>query len=547
MAATLDGGPRCGMTARATGVESGSARVIHSNSTAHPATTTSHSGLTPRRLWIVLGALMLATALSAIDGTIVTTALPTIVGELKGVDSFAWVGSAYVLASTISTPLLGKLGDLYGRKRVMLAIIVLFVVGSLLCGLSRSMPQLIAARAVQGLGGGGIQALTFAILGDLVSPRERGRYMGMYTGIFAAASVVGPLVGGWMIDNFAWPWIFLVNLPIGMIAFVAILVTLDVKFPHRSARLDLAGAALLSLALGSGVIGLDRARSGWRADSWALIVVALFAMAAFVLVEQRVSEPVIPLRLFRNPVFCVASLMGALAGSVAFGAIPFLTLQFQDANFVSPTKAGLYLAPMMVGIMAGSAVGGNLIARTGRYKWLPVSALGLSVIGLVAISQITSTMSIGWLAIPLVFIGAGSGATFTTTSIATQNAIAAKDLGVATAALLSMRQLGGSVALALYGTLFSVTVERELRAGLPPSARASGRAASSLVREPSAIKALAPDIQGVVVRAVTSGTGRVFLVAVPVGIIAFLVAWILPERPLSKRSGIESSEPTATH
>ena len=497
------------------------------------------TALTKRQLWIILASLMLGTVLAALDGTIVNTALPTIAGKLNGFSSYAWVGTAYILTGTIATPILGKLGDLYGRRRVVLSAIGIFVAGSLLCGVSQNMTQLIVARGVQGLGGGGIQALTFAILGDLVSPRDRGRYMGLYTGIYAASAVVGPLLGGWMISHFAWEWIFLVNLPVGSVAFLAISATLKVPFRRRQTRIDFLGAALLSGSLGSLILGLEQGRDGWTKPTvLALSAAAVVLLLLFLAQESRTTEPIIPLHLFKNRVFVIASSMGFCAGTLAYGAGAFLPLQFQDANFVSPTRAGLYLVPLMIGVMMGSAYGGRRISATGRYKLIPVVGLGLAIVGVASISQITSTSGFWWLAVPMLFIGVGNGSTFTTTSIAVQNAIDPREIGISTATLMALRTLGGSLGLAIYGTVFATVVKHELRDRVPEGSLPPGRTASSLIREPAAIKALAEPIRRGVVQSITAGTGRVFLIAVPIAITAFVLALRLPELPLRQSTGM---------
>jgi EmrB/QacA subfamily drug resistance transporter len=491
--------------------------------------------LSPRQIWIVLGSLMLGTALSALDTTIVSTALPTITGKLGGFESYAWVGTSYILVSTISTPILGKLGDLFGRRKMILIVIGIFTLGSLLCGLATNMPQLIAARGIQGLGGGGIQALTFAILGELVSPRERGRYMGLYTGIYAASAVVGPLVGGWMIDHFAWQWIFLINVPVAAIAIAAIMKTLHLPFVKRKAKIDFAGAFLLSVSLGALIVALERGRSGWsRPIVPVLLVIALIAFVLFLFNESRVPEPIVPLQLFRNRVFSTGCAMGFVAGAMSFGVQQFLPLQFQDANFVKPTMAGLYLAPLMAGVMIGSTGGGFLTARTGRYKFVPVMGLGLSVIGTVLISQLSLSWGFLVLALPMLAIGVGNGGTFTTTSIATQNAIDPAVLGIGTATLVSFRSLGGSLALAAYGSIFTSTVSSKLQRNLPADALPKGTKVSTLVRAPDEIKALPTAVRDVVAHAITSGTARVFLFAVPLVFAGWLLALSIPELPLRR-------------
>jgi EmrB/QacA subfamily drug resistance transporter len=496
------------------------------------------STYTQRQLWIILGSLMLGTVLSAIDTSIVSTALPTIAGELGGFESYAWVGTSYILTSTIATPILGKLGDLYGRRRLILVTIWIFTLGSLVCGLAQTMPQLIAARSLQGLGGGGIQALTFAIIGDLVSPRERGRYMGLYTGIYAAAAVVGPLLGGWMIGQFAWPWIFLVNVPVALVAIVAIMRTLKIQHVSHSTRIDFLGAFLLSVFLASLVIALQEGRNGWtRGLAPLLLVVAAAALAAFLLQEQRSPEPLVPLALFRMRIFATGGMMGFVAGAMSFGVTGFLPLQFQDANFVDPTRAGLYLIPLMVGIMVGSAYGGRLISKTGRYRFVPVSALTVSVLGTAAMSRIAPSTPYWMLIIPMIFIGTGNGATFTTTSIATQNAIDPRMLGIGTATLVSLRSLGGSLALAGYGAIFTSTVNRGLRSHLPPGSLPAGKPVSSLIREPATIRELPTAVRDVVVQSITHATSRVFLFAVPLVALGLVLAITLPERPLKTTAG----------
>ena len=500
--------------------------------------------LTQRQIWIILGSLVLGTVLAALDGTIVSTALPTIAGKLGGFSSYAWVGTAYILTSTIATPIIGKLGDLYGRRTVILSTITIFLIGSLLCGLARNMGELIAFRGLQGIGGGGIQALTFAILGDLVSPRERGRYMGMYTGVYAASAVIGPLVGGWMIDHFAWQWIFLFNVPIAAIAFIAISSTLKVTFRRRAVRIDGLGAVLLSASLGSLVLGLDRGRHGWfRGPVMLLFGLSIVTMIVFLTHEARAAEPIIPMRLFKNPVFAIASSMGFCVGSLTYGAQQFLPIQFQDANFVSPTTAGLYLTPLMAGVMLGSTFGGRLIAQTGRYKRVPITGLALTVSGIAVLSRMSSSWSFLTLVLPMLGIGIGTGATFTTTSIAMQNAIDPLDIGTGTAAMLSIRSLGGSLGLAVFGTLFNARVAHGLAQHIAIADLPAGVTLNTIVREPAKIRALAEPVRSGVVQAITSGTGRVFLFAVPVALIAFVLANLIPELPLRTTRGVTAVAP----
>ena len=320
---------------------------------------------------------MLAVLLASMEISIIATALPTIAGEFDAFESFAWVGTAYIAAAAIGTPLLGKLSDLYGRRRVFLTTMGLFIVGSFLCGIAQSMGQLIAARAVQGFGGGAIQALAFAILGDILPPRERGRYIGYFTLAFVGAALLGPLIGGFIIDHWTWPWIFFINIPLAGIATVVSYYALRLPFPRRKARLDVPGALLLSLMIGTLMIGLEEGGDGWTQPH----VIALFAVSAvglvvFIAVERRATEPMIPLHLFANPVVLACVVAGMCAGTIAFGAGQFLPLYFQDSLFVSPTESGLRMLPQMLGVTLGTFGIGRLILWTGRYKMFPVVGHG---------------------------------------------------------------------------------------------------------------------------------------------------------------------------
>lgn len=476
---------------------------------------------------------MLGTVLSAIDNTILATALPTIVGELGGFESLAWVSTAYILTSTVATPILGKLGDLYGRRRIVLVAIWILLAGSLLGALAHSMTMLIIARAVQGMGGGGIQALTFAVIGDLVSPRERGRYMGAYTSIFVVSGVAGPLVGGYMIQRFDWQWIFLINIPVGLIAIAAIAATLKLPLQRREAAIDYQGAALLALTLGTLVFGLESGKRGWlRLPVGLWFFGSICSLMVFLLQERRASEPIIPLHLFSNRVFATAAAMGFCAGGLTYGTQTFLPLFFQSAQFRSATQAGLMLVPIMAGVMLGSGFLGREIARTGRYKRYPVITLSLAVIGSLALSQISRTASYLWLVVPMFFIGLGVGTTFTTTSIASQNAIDHREIGVGTATLISLRSLGGSICLALFGTLHATTVVSELRRRVPVASIPKTTPITSLIKRPEKIRALPVGLRTGIADALTVATGRVYFFSAGVALLGLILALAIEERPL---------------
>jgi EmrB/QacA subfamily drug resistance transporter len=498
-----------------------------------PLSGAAQLGLSSRQIWIILGSLMMGTVLSAVDTTILATALPTIVGDLGGFESLAWVGTAYILTSTIATPILGKLGDLFGRRRIVLSAIWILLAGSLLGAVAQSTTVLIVARAIQGIGGGGIQALTFAIIGDLVSPRERGRYMGAYTSIFVLSGIAGPILGGFMIERFAWQWIFLINIPIGLLAIAAIMATLKIPQKRREARIDFVGAGLLALTLAALVLGLESGKRGWlRVPVGLWLVGALCALMVFLRQEKRAAEPIIPLRLFKNRIFATTAAMGFCAGGLSYGTQTFLPLFFQSAQFRSATVAGLLLVPIMMGVMLGSGFLGREIARTGRYKRYPVITLSLALIGSLALSQISRSASYLWLVVPMFLTGLGVGTTFTTTSIASQNAIDHRDIGVGTATLTSLRSLGGSICLALFGTLHATTVVTELRSRVPIESIPTDTPITSLIKRPEQIRGLPVGIRTGIADALTVATGRVYLFSALVALLGLILALKLEERPL---------------
>jgi EmrB/QacA subfamily drug resistance transporter len=481
---------------------------------------------------------MLAVLMASMEGSIIATALPTIAGEFNAFESFAWVGTAYLVTSTIATPLLGKLSDLYGRRRIFQITMGIFIVGSVLCGASQSMGQLIAARAVQGIGGGGIQALAFAILGDILPPRERGRYIGYFTLAFVGAALLGPLLGGFIIDHYTWPWIFYVNVPFCFVVAAISHVALRLPFTKRDARLDYAGAVLLTLGIGCLMIGLEEGRKGWTDPlPLTLFAAAGVLLAAFVLVEHRAAEPMIPLHLFANPVALVCILLGLCAGVVTYGAGQFLPLYFQDSLFVSPTESGLRMLPQMVGVTIATFAVGRLIAKTGRYKMFPVVGSLCSMLGLLGVAQITGTTSYLWLLGPMVLMGFGTAALFTTTSIAGQNAVDFHDLGVVTATMVFFRNLGGSFGLAAFGTILNATI----RAEIPARTEVSADQAADLIRSPAEIAALPEPTRQAVVDSVALGVSRIYWVCAAVMAVAVVLALALPERPLRARAGLSDA------
>ena len=501
-------------------------------------TASTVPGFTNRQLWLVLGSLMLAVLLASMEISIIATALPTIVGEFQAFESFAWVGTAYIVPAALGTPLLGKLSDLFGRRTVFQATLGIFVVGSLLCGLARSMPQLIAFRAIQGLGGGAIQALAFAILGDILPPRERGRYIGYFTLAFVGAALLGPLVGGFIIDHFSWPWIFFINVPLGLLAGGVAHFSLRLPFPRRKAKLDLLGAATLSTAIAAVMVALEEGQDGWtQRHVIVLFAVGVVATALFVVAEQCADEPIIPLRLFSDSAVLTATLIGMCAGTIAFGAAQFLPLYFQDSIFVSPTESGLRMLPQMIGVTLGTFGVGRLIALTGRCKPWPIGGTAIAVVAALAISRISGDTSYVSLVLPMIGLGFGMASVFTTSSIVAQNAVDFSDLGVVTSTIMFFRSLGGSLGLAAFGTILNGTIRTELPARLGVDADRAG----DLIRSPEEIQALPAVEREAVIDSVAIGVGRVYLVCAAVMAFGFVVALLLPERPLRARAGISDA------
>ena len=502
-------------------------------------------GFTRARLVAVLGALATATMLANLETSIIATALPKIVGDFNSFESFAWVGTSYIVTSAIATPLLGKLSDLYGRRRIFQITMFVFLIGSFLCGAANSMGQLIAARAFQGLGGGGIQALSFAVIGDIIPPRDRGRYIGYFTLAFVGSALLGPLVGGFIIDNYSWKWIFWINVPFILIVGTVTLFALKLPFKKKDAKLDYIGAALLSLTIGSLMIGLEEGRTGWT-DQHVLLLFAtsIVGLIIFVFVENRAAEPMIPLRLFSNKVVFRSAMLGMCAGTVVYGSGSFLTLFFQDSQFLSPTESGLRSLPQMVGVTAATFGIGRLIARTGRYKPFPIIGTFVAGLGMVAIAQIDGNTKYLFLVVPMIMMGFGSASIFSSTSIASQNGVEFHDLGVATATVMFFRSLGGSLGLAIFGTILNSTIRSEI----PARTGIAAEKASSLIRSPEEIQKLVDVQRQAVVDSVALGVSRIFWCCVAIMVIGFFISLVLPEIPLKQRAGLsDAMENTSAH
>jgi EmrB/QacA subfamily drug resistance transporter len=481
------------------------------------------------RVRLIFVALLLVLLLAALDQTIVSTALPTIVGDLGGLAHLSWVVTAYLLAATITGPLYGKLGDLYGRKKVLQTAIVIFLVGSVLCGLSQSMAQLIAFRTLQGLGAGGLMVVTLAVVGDIIPPRERGRYQGYFGGVFGVATVIGPLLGGFFVDNLSWRWIFYVNVPVGAIALTVIATAFHTREVHTRHAMDYLGAVLLAAALAAIVLFTSLGGTTWAWSSpriVALMVASAILVPLFVLVEARAEEPILPLALFRNHTFSLTSAIGFIVGFALFGAVTYLPLYLQVTKGSSPTVSGLQLTPLMAGVLVTSITSGQVISRLGRYRMFPVAGTALMAVAMFLLSRLEAETSTWVAAIYALILGLGLGMVMQVLVLAVQNAVDRSVMGVATSGSTLFRQIGGSIGVALFGTVFASRVRVELAERLPEGTRIPKTI------NPAGIKALPPAAHHAFADAFAVALHPVFLMAAAVSLVAFALTWFLREVPL---------------
>ncbi|HEY5134437.1 MAG TPA: MDR family MFS transporter [Candidatus Nanopelagicales bacterium] len=481
-----------------------------------------------RHLRLILGALMLTMLLAALDQTIVSTALPTITSDLGGLNELSWVVTAYLLASTASTPIWGKISDLYGRKLMLQTSIVVFVIGSMLAGASQNMAQLIGTRALQGIGGGGLMVLVMAVIADLIPPRERGRYAGLFGAVFGISSVIGPLLGGWFTQHLSWRWIFYINVPLGIVAFLVLGAVLHLPVKHEKKPIDWLGSALLVTSVTA--LLLVTVWGGHQYDWTSPQIIGLGVAGVllgvwFVLHELRIDEPIVPMTLFSNKVFRVSSMIGFIVGFAMFGSIVYLSIYFQVVRGSTPTEAGLMLLPLMVGVLLTSVLSGQLITKLGRYKIFPIVGTGLAAIGLYLMSHMGVDSPYWFSALAMFVLGAGLGNVMQVLVLAVQNTVEPKLMGAATSGSTFFRSIGGSFGTAFFGAVWTARLAAELT-GVFPNAGAAGSDVTSSI---SNINALPPAVQEQVLGAFARAMDTTFLVAVPFMVVAFVLALILPE------------------
>ncbi|MFI9758078.1 MDR family MFS transporter [Streptomyces sp. NPDC051963] len=496
---------------------------------------------------VPIGALLLGMLLAALDQTIVSTALPTIVSDLGGLDHLSWVVTAYLLASTAATPLWGKLGDQYGRKRLFQIAIVIFLIGSALCGMAQSMSELIAFRALQGLGGGGLIVLSMAIVGDLVPPRERGRYQGLFGAVFGATSVLGPLLGGLFTEHLSWRWVFYVNLPVGVVALAVIATALHIPRRTEKHAIDYLGTFLIAAVATCLVLVASLGGTTWSWGSPQIVGLAVLGVVlavAFVAVERRAAEPVLPLKLFRIRTFTLSAVISFIVGFAMFGAMTYLPTFLQVVQGVTPTMSGVHMLPMVFGMLLASTASGQIVSRTGRWKVFPVAGTGVTALGLLFLHQLDEHSSTAEMSAYFFVFGLGLGLVMQVLVLIVQNSVSYEDLGVATSGATFFRSIGASFGVAIFGTIFAGRLGDKLTEAFRGTQLPPGVSVDALESDPRGIAELPAAMRPPALEAYASSITDVFLYAAPVALLGFVLAWFLKEDKL--RGSVTAPDVTQT-